>query len=186
MVPTPGQSDEEPLKKVNKALEALGLGRKSVEDEGKLAALARKSDSKTEALVQWIKKNLFVNGKLRDDERLLVFTEYKEPLFFLEQRLLQEGFDKNTLRLLYGGMDLDDFEAVKVRIRRPYRRRASCCWPPMPPPKASTCRNVAAGSSTTMFPGRRRSSNNAMAVFPATARCGMSASSTSAAIRKKI
>ena len=63
--------------------------------------------------VQWIKKNLFVNGKLRDDERLIVFTEYKETLFYLEQRLLQEGFDKNTLRLLYGGMDLDDFEAVK-------------------------------------------------------------------------
>lgn len=34
-----GQAQEEPLKKVNKALEALGLGRKAVEDEGKLAAL---------------------------------------------------------------------------------------------------------------------------------------------------
>jgi superfamily II DNA or RNA helicase len=108
-----GQSQEEPLRKVNKALEALGLGRKAVEDEDKLAALARKSDSKTEALVQWIKKNLFINGKLRDDERLLVFTEYQEPLLYLEQRLLQEGFDKNSLRLLYGGMDLDDFEALK-------------------------------------------------------------------------
>jgi hypothetical protein len=53
------------------------------------------------------------HGKLRDDERLIVFTEYKETLFYLEQRLLQEGFDKNTLRLLYGGMNVDDFEAVK-------------------------------------------------------------------------
>ncbi len=114
-----GQSQEEPLNKVNKALEALGLGRKSVEDEGKLAALARKSDSKTEALVQWIKKNMFVGGRLRDDERLLVFTEYKEPLLFLEQRLLQEGFDKNNLRLLYGGMNLDDFEAVKSEFEDP-------------------------------------------------------------------
>ncbi len=101
-----GRVQEEPAKKVNQALEALGLGRKAVEDAGKLAALARKSDSKTEALVKWIKKNLFANGKLRDDERLLVFTEYKETLFYLEQRLLQEGFDKNTLRLLYGGMNL--------------------------------------------------------------------------------
>ena len=108
-----GQLVEEPLMRVNKALEALGLGRKAAEDPGKLAVLARKSDSKTEALVQWIKKNLFVNGKLRDDERLLIFTEYKESLFMLEQRLLQEGFDKNTLRLLYGGMDLNEFEAVK-------------------------------------------------------------------------
>jgi superfamily II DNA/RNA helicase len=34
----------------------------------------------------------------------------------LEQRLLQEGFDKNTLRLLYGGMTADDFEAVKAEF----------------------------------------------------------------------
>jgi hypothetical protein len=65
-----GRSEDEPLEKVNKTLEALGLGRRVVEDENKLAGLARKSDSKTEALVQWVKKNLFVNGKLRDDERL--------------------------------------------------------------------------------------------------------------------
>ena len=60
-----------------------------------------------------------MGGKLRDDERLIVFTEYKEPLFYLEQRLLQEGFDKNTLRLLYGGMNLDDFEAVKSEFEDP-------------------------------------------------------------------
>ena len=70
-------------KKVNQALEKIGYDRKSIEDEGKLAALAKKSDSKTETLVQWIKTNLFVNGKLRDDERLIVFTEYKETLFYL-------------------------------------------------------------------------------------------------------
>ena len=68
------------------------------------------------ALVRWVKKNLFLGGKLRDDERLIVFTEYKETLFYLEQRLLQEGFDKNTLRLLYGGMNADEFEAVKSRV----------------------------------------------------------------------
>ena len=99
---------------VNKALEKIGYDRKTIEDSGKLAALAKKSDSKTETLVQWIKKNLFAKGKLRDDERLIVFTEYKETLFYLEQRLLQEeGFDKNTLRLLYGGMSADEFEAIK-------------------------------------------------------------------------
>ena len=112
-----GRVQEGPAKKVSGILEALGLSRKAVEnvddDEKKLSALARKSDSKTEALVKWIKENLFVNGNLRDDERLLVFTEYKEPLLFLEQRLLQEGFNENTLRLLYGGMDLNDFESVK-------------------------------------------------------------------------
>ena len=99
--------------KVNQALEKLGYDRKTVEDEDKLAAIAKKSDSKTEALVKWVKQHLFVGGKLRDDERLIVFTEYKETLFYLEQRFLHEGFDKNTLRLLYGGMSADEFEAVK-------------------------------------------------------------------------
>jgi superfamily II DNA or RNA helicase len=99
--------------KVNQALERLGYDRKTIEDQGKIAALAKKSDSKTEALVRWVKQHLFVGGKLRDDERLIVFTEYKETLFYLEQRFLHEGFDKNTLRLLYGGMSADEFEAVK-------------------------------------------------------------------------
>jgi SNF2 family DNA or RNA helicase len=105
--------------RVNKALEALGYDRRTVEDTGKLPVLAKKSDSKTEALVAWIKKNLFAGGNLRDDERLIVFTEYKETLFFLEQRLLQEGFDKNTLRILCGGMNLDEFEAVKAEFEDP-------------------------------------------------------------------
>lgn len=99
--------------RVSKAVDALGYDRRTGEDQDQLAALAKKSDSKTEALVQWIKRNLFTKGKLRDDERLLVFTEYKETLYYLEHRLLQEGFDKNTLRLLFGGMTADEFEAVK-------------------------------------------------------------------------
>jgi len=104
---------EDHQRRVSKALEDLGYGRKIVEDEAKLAALAQKSDSKTDALMAWIKQHLFSKGKLRDDERLLVFTEYKETLFFLEQKLLQEGFDKNSLRLLFGGMHPNEFEAVK-------------------------------------------------------------------------
>ena len=111
-----GRTTEDLQRQVNQALEKLGYDRKTVEDPGKLAGLAKKSDSKTEALVAWVKKNLFANGKLRDDERLIVFTEYKETLFYLEQRLLQEGFDKNTLRLLYGGMSADEFEAVKAEF----------------------------------------------------------------------
>jgi superfamily II DNA or RNA helicase len=108
-----GHAVENVQAKVKQALEKLGYDRKTVEDEDKLAALGKKSDSKTEALFRWVKQHLFVGGKLRDDERLIVFTEYKETLFYLEQRFLHEGFDKNTLRLLYGGMSADEFEAVK-------------------------------------------------------------------------
>jgi superfamily II DNA or RNA helicase len=104
---------------VSIALERLGLGRSVVEDQHALSALTQKSDSKTEALVEWIKANLFANGKLRDDERLIVFTEYKETLLYLEQRLLREGFDQNTLHLLFGGMTSDEFESVKGDFEDP-------------------------------------------------------------------
>jgi len=104
---------------VSSALERLGLGRAVVEDQHALSALAKKSDSKTEALVQWIRANLFANGKLRDDERLIVFTEYKETLLYLEQRLLREGFDQNTLHLLFGGMTSNEFESVKGDFEDP-------------------------------------------------------------------
>jgi hypothetical protein len=115
-----GKSIEDLQRNVRQALDALGYDRKTAEDVNKLAMLARRSDSKTEALVTWIKQHLFdENGKLRDDERLIVFTEYKETLFFLEQRLLQEGFDKNTLRLLFGGMNPDEFEQVKSEFEDP-------------------------------------------------------------------
>src|SRR5208337_440511 len=82
-----GRTTEDLQRKVNHALEALGYDRKTIEDPAKLSALAKKSDSKTEALVRWVKKNLFVGGKLREDERLIVFTEYKETLFYLKQTL---------------------------------------------------------------------------------------------------
>jgi superfamily II DNA or RNA helicase len=105
--------------RVSRAVEALGYARRVVEDPQKLAELAQHSDSKTTALVAWIKAHLFVGNQLRDDERLIVFTEYKETLYYLEQRLLQEGFDKNTLRLLSGGMSTDEFEAVKGEFEDP-------------------------------------------------------------------
>ncbi len=113
------KSIEDFQRRVSEAVEALGYERRTVEDPNKLAALAKQSDSKTDALMAWIKQHLFADSKLRDDERLIVFTEYKETLFYIEQRLLQEGFDKNSLRLLFGGMTADEFETVKAEFEDP-------------------------------------------------------------------
>jgi len=87
---------EDYQRKVSDALNALGYSRKLVEDENKLVTLAEKSDSKTEALVTWITRNLFVSGKLRDDERLIVFTEYKETLFFLSNGCYKKASTKHA------------------------------------------------------------------------------------------
>jgi superfamily II DNA or RNA helicase len=113
------QTIEDYQRRVSKAVEALGYERRTIEDPNKLAALAKQSDSKTDVLISWIKDHLFTKSKLRDDERLIVFTEYKETLFYIEQRLLQESFDKNSLRLLFGGMSADEFEAVKGEFEDP-------------------------------------------------------------------
>jgi superfamily II DNA or RNA helicase len=105
--------------KVGNALEALGFDRITVEDPTKLATLAKRSDSKTEALVAWVRKHLFVGGKLRDDERLIVFTEYKETLEYLAEKFRQEGFDDESMSLLYGGMKANEFEQVKSDFEDP-------------------------------------------------------------------
>jgi len=108
-----GASIHELQDRVGQALEKLGYDRATVEDESKVARLAKKSDSKTEKLVEWVEQHLFQDGKLRDDERLLVFTEYKETLFYLEERFKHLGFDKNSMRLLFGGMTSREFESIK-------------------------------------------------------------------------
>ncbi|MFB3789295.1 MAG: DISARM system SNF2-like helicase DrmD [bacterium] len=106
------------VSQVSQALEALGYDEAAVMDDDNITDLAtRHSDSKTDALVQWVKQNLFTReGRLRDDEQLIVFTEYKETLRFLEKRFLQEGFNERTMLLLYGGMDNTEFERIQTEF----------------------------------------------------------------------
>jgi len=121
---------EEAIRGVTRSLEALGYDLGSIEglgddflrvqDERLLVSLAKRSDSKTEQLVEWVKDNLFANGKLRNDERLIVFTEYKETLLYLQRRFQREGFDENTMRLLYGGMGTEAFEHVQREFEDPH------------------------------------------------------------------
>ena len=118
LVPQPGPAPSRTCKAGStKALEALGYDRRDrrrprqARRAGQEVGLQDRGPGRAGS-----RRTCSPSGKLRDDERLIVFTEYKETLFYLEQRLLQEGFDKNTLRLLYGGMNADEFEAVKSRV----------------------------------------------------------------------
>lgn len=108
------------MEAVNQALEDLGLDRSVLLEDGRIETLAARPDSKTRALIKWALDNLFTpEGALRDDERLIVFTEYKETLRYLEQCFLREGFDPDTMRLLYGGMGAAEFEAVQRDFEDP-------------------------------------------------------------------
>ncbi|HPW17810.1 MAG TPA: DISARM system SNF2-like helicase DrmD [Candidatus Aminicenantes bacterium] len=76
------------------------------------------ADSRFKALADLIRALLFSDSAWRDDERLVVFTEYKTTLDYLVRRL-REHFDADRIRMLYGGMEEADREAVKQAFNDP-------------------------------------------------------------------
>jgi len=68
-------------------------------------------DSKVKALIGWIKQKLIKDGKWTD-ERLLVFTEYRDTLEYLERIFKNHGWDDRYLQLK-GGMYAKDRERIK-------------------------------------------------------------------------
>jgi superfamily II DNA or RNA helicase len=73
-------------------------------------------DARFDALVSMIERLLRSNGSWRDDERLVVFTEYKTTLDYLVRRLHAKYSEERILTLFGGGgggMDQDDRDRVK-------------------------------------------------------------------------
>ena len=75
-------------------------------------------DARWEAFIHLIETRLRSNGEWRDDERLVVFTEYKTTLDYLTRRL-REIFEDDRILIIYGGMDLDEREFVKGSFNDP-------------------------------------------------------------------
>lgn len=100
--------------KINDCINHIGYTHTLVNDDDSFRRASVLSDSKTEELVYQIKSKLFdADGKLRSDERIIVFTEYKETQQYLYYRLMREGFNDDTMLLLYGGMNTRDFESIQ-------------------------------------------------------------------------
>jgi SNF2 family DNA or RNA helicase len=75
------------------------------------------ADSKTKKLVQWLKETIKPDGKW-SDERVVIFTEYRATLNWLQGILAMEGFTGDSrLMTLYGGMEDDKREAVKAAFQ---------------------------------------------------------------------
>ena len=82
-----------------------------------------KADTRFDALVALIEERLRENGEFRNDERLIVFTEYKTTLDHLTRRL-RERYPEDRILTLFGaggaeGMGDPDREAVKVAFNDP-------------------------------------------------------------------
>lgn len=99
---------------IDKALDGLGIHPTA---DGKRSN--PKHDARLDRAVQLVEEYLYRNGKWRDDERLIIFTEFKTTLDYIAARLKERCKDDGTrIRTLYGGTDLD--QAMRDEIKRAF------------------------------------------------------------------
>jgi superfamily II DNA or RNA helicase len=85
---------------------------------GDLTETDPRADSRYAALEGLIEKLLRTNGQWREDERLVVFTEYKTTLDYLVRRLSLK-FGAERILTLFGGMDDVERSDVKAHFNDP-------------------------------------------------------------------
>jgi len=87
---------------IDAALDDLGLG----EGAGPVVERDPRHDARFDALCHWIDTNLRTTEEgWREDERLIVFTEYKTTLDHLKRRLRARHREEGVIRVLFGRMD---------------------------------------------------------------------------------
>jgi hypothetical protein len=106
---------EKELAAVDAALRQLGL-----EPAQGGGVSAPQEDARLERLLGLVQKWLRRGQGWASDERLILFTEYKTTLDYLERRLREAYPDAgDTLQTLYGGMDLSRRESIKRSFNDP-------------------------------------------------------------------
>lgn len=91
------------MDEVGRRLEALGWGAEEVR-KGLGSDASFPSDARWDCLKSWIEKYLKKEGKLRNDGRLIVFTEYKHTLSYLLHRFQRERIESPRLECIFGGV----------------------------------------------------------------------------------
>lgn len=77
-------------------------------------------DGRWNALVGWLRAHLYAGDRLRSDERLILFTEYRHTQEYLLWRLRAElNLDSPAVLPLYGGAGLELREVVKEQFNDP-------------------------------------------------------------------
>lgn len=95
---------------------------KLLDDLQRWAERARgRSDSKAETFLSWlddIVRPKGADGERRwSDDRVIVFTEYRDTQRWLQERLAARGLGGDRLALLYGGMDEAQRERIKAEFQ---------------------------------------------------------------------
>ena len=100
------------VEKVSKKLIALGWTQEVIsKDITKIKKMP--PDKKWEELMIWIKKNLMDGKHFKNNERLILFTEYKDTLDYLLKRFKDENISEPQIQILYGGADAKRRRNVK-------------------------------------------------------------------------
>lgn len=77
-----------------------------------------KPDAKTQELIRWLKAHLQTPDGRWTDERVIIFTEYRDTQRWLLQMLTSAGFGGGErLMSLYGGMASDQRERIKAAFQ---------------------------------------------------------------------
>jgi len=99
---------------LDEALEQLGFDLQ----KGDIIARNPRADARLYQLTALIEKLLRSGGVWRDDERLVVFTEYKTTLDYLARRL-RDQYGPEEILTLFGGMDDVERDLVKNAFNDP-------------------------------------------------------------------
>ena len=75
-----------------------------------------KVDSKAQAIISWIKSNLFTSGEW-NNKRVILFTEYRTTLDWLREILTAQGYGGDRLSIIHGGIDHEDREKIKAAFQ---------------------------------------------------------------------
>lgn len=81
------------------------------------AKTSQRPDCKAQALINWLKQTLRPAGKW-NEERVIIFTEYRATQKWLFDLLAREGFaEEGRLEMIYGGMPNDQREPIKAAFQ---------------------------------------------------------------------
>lgn len=81
------------------------------------AKTSLRPDCKAQTLIDWLKKTLRPNGQW-NEERVIIFTEYRATQKWLFDLLAREGFaEEGRLEMIYGGMPNDQREPIKAAFQ---------------------------------------------------------------------
>lgn len=78
-------------------------------------------DAKARVLMEWLKRTCCPDGRW-NDERVIVFTEYRDTQNWLHQLLANADIPAERVALIHGGMETDKRERVKAEFQEPPNR----------------------------------------------------------------